>query len=273
MYKILILMYHMVTKTIHPFETRYALSPDKFKRQMWYLKYKGYTPISLDDLHEYFTDKTDITGKYRSGPTNGLAKKPIVITFDDGYMDNYESALPILREYNFPATVFVVSSLVGKTNNWMRADGYPEKPLMGWHEIEKMKGNGITVGSHTVNHYHLSHLSLEDAKIEIEESKKYIEDKLGIPINHFASSYGDMNEYIVNMVKETGYRTACSTRSGFNSNGINLFELRRLDIYGTDSIWQFAIKLTYGTNDGNLLLPASYYVKRLSERLNNIITQ
>lgn len=255
-------MYHMVTETIHPFEKRYALSPDQFKRQMLYLKYEGYTPISLDDLNENIKNIS-----------NNLPKKPVVITFDDGYMDNFENALPILREYNFPATVFVVSGLVGKTNNWVRADGYPERPLMKWHEIKEMKGNGITIGSHTVNHHQLSHLSLEDAKREVEDSKKFLEDKLGIPINHFAYPHGDMNESIMNMVKEAGYRTACSTRAGFNSEGVNLFELRRLDIYGTDSIWEFAIKLTYGTNNGNLLLPIKYYIKRLSEKLNNAKTQ
>ncbi len=242
---------------------------------MAYLKRAGYQIIRLDDLVNFIisTNKTDQTNK--TSQTSQLVKphKSVVITFDDGYMDNYESALPILREYNFPATVFVVSSLVGKTNNWMRADGYPEKPLMGWHEIEKMKGNGITVGSHTVNHYHLSHLSLEDAKREIEDSKKFLEDKLGIPINHFAYPHGDMNESIMNMVKEAGYRTACLTRSGFNSKELNLFELRRLEIYGTDSIWQFAIKLTYGTNDGNLLLPTKYYMRRFLEKVNNLITQ
>jgi peptidoglycan/xylan/chitin deacetylase (PgdA/CDA1 family) len=265
----------MVSETDNPNERRYCCPPRRFRKQMAYLKRAGYQIIRLDDLVNFIisTNKTDQTNKTRQ--TSQLVKphKSVVITFDDGYMDNYESALPILREYNFPATVFVVSSLVGKTNNWMRADGYPEKPLMGWHEIEKMKGNGITVGSHTVNHYQLSHLSLEDAKREIEDSKKFLEDKLGIPINHFAYPHGDMNESIMNMVKEAGYRTACLTRSGFNSKELNLFELRRLEIYGTDSIWQFAIKLTYGTNDGNLLLPTKYYMRRFLEKVNNLITQ
>jgi peptidoglycan/xylan/chitin deacetylase (PgdA/CDA1 family) len=268
-------MYHMVRETNDPREKRYCCSHRNFGRQMAYLKKAGYQIIRLDDLVNLIisTNKTNQTNK--TSQINQLVKphKSVVITFDDGYMDNYENALPILREYNFPATVFVVSSLVGKTNNWMRADGYPERPLMGWHEIEEMKGSGFTIGSHSVNHCHLSHLSLEDAKREIEDSKTFLEDKLRIPMSHFAYPHGDMNKSIVNMVKEVGYRTACSTKSGFNSDGINLFELRRIEICGTDSIWQFAIKLTYGTNDGNLLLPTKYYLRRFSEKINNLLTQ
>jgi len=254
--RVLILMYHMITKTNHPYEKRYALSPERFRRQMLYLKKNGYTSMSLDDLQRYFAART-----------GSLPEKPVIITFDDGYLDNYERAFPILRECNFSATVFVVTGHVGIANRWMRSGGYPERPLMGWREIEEIKKHGITIGSHTVNHRCLKHLSLKDVKTEIEDSKKLLEDRLGVPVNHFAYPYGDTNRIIVNVIKECGYKTACSTKSGFNTSGINLFELRRLEIYGTDSIWRFAIKLTYGTNDGNLLLPARYYVKRLTDKV------
>lgn len=248
-------MYHMISKTDHLHEKRYALSPEKFKRQMRYVKQKGYTPIGLDDLHGYF---------YKN---NTLPSKPIVITFDDGYMDNYEKAFPILREHNFKATIFVVAGLVGKTNQWMKDRGYPERQLMGWDEIEECKKYGITIGSHTLNHPRLSLLKNKDARREIEDSKKLIEDRIRARVNHFAYPYGDMNESIVNMVEEAGYKTACSARSGFNSKNIYLTKLRRIEIYGTDSIWQFAIKLTYGTNKGDFLFPMKYYMKRLNDRI------
>jgi len=260
--RIVILMYHMIAKTNKKIEKRYALSPDRFRRQLRYLKYKGYTPISLDDLHEYFVRRAI-----------SLPQKPVIITFDDGYMDNYENAFPILKEYGFPATVFIISGFVGNTNVWMKGEGYPERPIMGWREIEDMKKGGITIGSHTINHPRLSTLRTEDARAEIDGSKKFLEDKLAVPVNHFAYPYGDVNASIMHMVKETGYKTACSTRSGFNSDGIDLFELRRLEIYGTDSLVRFGIKLTYGTNDGSVFLPAKYYMKRLSERLSNTMTQ
>ncbi len=238
-------------------EKRYALVPERFRQQLRYLKWRGYAPISLDDLHNYFINKTI-----------SLPDKPVIITFDDGYMDNYENALPILKEQNVPATLFIVSGLINKTNRWIISEGYPERPLMGWTEIREMQKNGMTIGSHTVNHCRLTTLDLKDAKREIEDSKKFLEDSLGTQINHFAYPYGDMKDSIMNMTRDAGYRTACSTRSGFNSEQVSPYELRRLEIYGTDTLWKFALKLTYGTNDGNLLLPARYYMKRMAERLN-----
>ena len=255
--KILILMYHMISDTDHLQEKRYAVSPRSFGRQMGYLKYSRYTPVSLVALHRYIVDQVN----------NTLPEKPIVITFDDGYMDNYENALPILREFDFPATAFIVSGLVGKTNSWMTAEGYPEKHLMGWREIEEMKKNRITIGSHTINHRRLSTLNSNGAKNEIEGSKKFLEDKLGIPINHFAYPYGDMNQSIVSMVEEAGYNTACSTKSGFNSEGTNPFALRRIEVYGTDTLWNFIWKLKFGTNEATWTLPLTYYFSRILDRL------
>lgn len=253
-------MYHMISETEHPKEKRYSLSPKKFERQMQYIKNKEYTPISLDDLQKYLNDKNHI-----------LPEKPIIVTFDDGYMDNYENALPVLKKYDIPAMVFIVTGFIGKTNNWMRSEGYPLRHLMGWSEIKEIKENGISIGSHTINHYSLSNLDYKEARKEIEESRIYLENKLGDSIHHFAYPFGGVNKIVKDIVRESGYKTACTTGSGFNSRDTNLFELRRLEIFGTDSLMNFVIKLTYGTNDGNLLLPPTYYMKRLSEKLRRAI--
>jgi len=249
-------MYHEISETNHLDEKRYALPPSRFRSQVQYLRRNGYTPISLDDLHDHFILK----GKR-------LPPKPVIVTLDDGYKDNYQNAFPILKEYNIPAILFIVSGHVGNKNNWITNEAYPERPLMSWSEIDEMRRNGILIGSHTVHHHRLTEISPDAARFEIEDSKKCIEDRLGIAIHHFAYPHGDMNEAVLELVKKAGYKTACSTRSGFNSEEANLLELRRLEVYGTDLLWQFALKLTYGTNDGNLVLPAKYYMKRLSEKL------
>ncbi len=254
--RMIILMYHMISETDHLRERKYALPPGKFRKQMRYLKDKGYVLLSLDTYCDY------IKGKLEDFPDKALA-----ITFDDGYMDNYENALPILGEYGFPASIFIVSGLIGKENTWTRKENYPSRRLMRWRELEEMKRHGILIGSHTVNHFRLSELQPPVAVREIADSKKALEDGLGYPVNHFAYPYGDLNESVIDMVKEAGYETACSTRAGFNSENIDLLLLRRLEICGTDALWQFAIKLTYGTNDGDLFLPARYYFKRLA---NNV---
>ncbi|OGL46399.1 MAG: hypothetical protein A2W05_10265 [Candidatus Schekmanbacteria bacterium RBG_16_38_10] len=246
----------MVSETDHPLQRRYAVSPDKFRRQMQCLKVMGYTPISLDDLHGYFVNKY-----------SNLPEKPIAITFDDGYIDNYENAFPVLKEYNFPAAIFMVSGFIGKFNMWDIANGYPEKPLMGWRELQEIVKGGVTIGSHTINHPWLTQLNSDEAKREVGESKKSLEDRLGMPINHFAYPYGDLNQPIVDMVKDAGYVTACSVRAGFNMKNTDPFILKRIGVFGEDSLWRFALKVTLGTNEGNLSDRVKYYIRRLADRI------
>jgi len=254
--KILILMYHKISEITNKDEKMFMLSPQKFKKQMQYIKNNKYTPINIDDLQKHLVD-----------PNFDLPERPVVITFDDGYMDNYENALPILQEYKFPATIFVVSGFVGKTNQWDMKLGFTQKPLMGWNEIREIKKYGLTIGSHTIHHPFLTKLDKNSAKKEIEVSKKQIEDKIGLPVEHFAYPYGDMNETIKKMVQNAGYKDACSVTPGFNSRNKEFFELRRLEIHGPDKIWQFGIKLTFGVNHGKLNVPAKYYTRRLLEKV------
>jgi len=252
---LIILMYHMISEPRSEKERRYVCMRSRFANHMRFLRKQGFNVVSLEAV-----------GKYLHGKET-LPERSVAITFDDGFRNNYENALPTLREFDFPATVFIVSGMVGKTNSWMTAEGYPERHLMGWHEIEEMGKNGITIGSHTINHRRLSALGCEGAKNEIEASKKSLEDMFGTAINHFAYPYGDMNQSIVSMVEEAGYHTACSTRSGFNSEHANPFALRRLEIYGTDTLWNFIWKLKFGTNEATLALPLKYYYSRILDRL------
>src|SRR3972149_6411821 len=191
--RVIILMYHMVSETDNAIEKRYAVKPVLFQRQMKFLKKRGYTPITLDIVHNFLAGDSE------------LPERPVVITFDDGYMDNYENALPILHEFGFPAAVFIVSGYVGKTNLWDMKNGFQEKKLMGWREIEVMRRHGVTIGSHTINHCRLTELGLEEAKRELQDSKRHIEDNIGAPVDHFAYPHGDMNEEVVKMVREAGY--------------------------------------------------------------------
>ena len=266
MIKILILMYHMIRESKDVKEKPFCCHPKAFRQQMAYLKNVGYKVVALDELVHYMAS-TNGTNQINQQIQRLKPHKFVVITFDDGYMDTYENALPILERFNYTATVFVVSGLVGKHNQWIRDEGYPVRPLMGWREIEETKENGITIGSHTINHRHLRAVNCENAKNEIESSKKFLEDNLGIPINHFAYPYGEFNDSTVKMVIEAGYKSACSTKSGFNSKEASLFGLRRLDIFGTDSLLQFAIKVALGTNDGSVQVLAKYYMNRLAEKM------
>jgi peptidoglycan/xylan/chitin deacetylase (PgdA/CDA1 family) len=253
--KIPILMYHMISSGGYAEGGMYRLSPKQFKRQMQYLKKNRYTPITLGDVHKYYSESL-----------TALPQKPVVITFDDGYADNYENAFPVLQDFGFPATVFIVTGYVGKTSAWEEDRIGRALPLLGWREIIEMQKNGISIGSHSVTHRRLSRLDKAEIIREIGVSKQEIEDKLGFSIDHFAYPYGDVSEPADREVQKAGYQTACTTMSGFNGTDQNLFALRRLDIYGTDTLSRFVRKLTYGTNDGSVATSLRYYGRRILER-------
>lgn len=254
--KIAILMYHMVCETENAKEKRYCCHPYAFKQQMAHLKKVGYQVIGLDDL----------INSIKKGTT--LPEKSIAITFDDGFADNYDNAFPLLRAYGFPATMFVVSRLAGRTNEWMQEEEFPARKLLGWKELKEISENGITIGSHTTSHASLIDVEKKSAMHEIINSKSEIEDELGKPARYFAYPYGRFNQQIEELVAEAGYLGACSTRSGFNSEGTNPFALRRIEVYGTDTLWNFIWKLKFGTNEDTWALPLKYYWSRVLHRFS-----
>jgi peptidoglycan/xylan/chitin deacetylase (PgdA/CDA1 family) len=253
--KVPVLMYHMVRESSHPAEKRYACSPAMFRRQMAYLKKSGYRVISLGDLATSVAGGTQLNGR------------EVVITFDDGFRDNYTNALPVLRQYGFSAAVFVVSGSVGGANEWMVQNGYPRREMASWDELREMAEQGVEIGSHTVTHCSLDTADERSATCELRDSRQQIGERLGRPVRFFAYPYGRLTQGTAAMVKAAGYDAACSTRSGFNNAGTDPFILRRLEIYGTDSLWRFALKLAWGTNDASLPVIGRYYLSRVKERL------
>lgn len=250
-----ILMYHMVADPITPGDRRYAIPPRRFASQISGLADRGYQFVSLSQL----VDAMAGTGQ--------LPEKSVAVTFDDGYADNYDAALPILSKHRVPATVFLVSALMGESNRWMEGRGFSKRPLMDWQQAREMADHGIEMGGHTASHVRLTDLSEPEARNEIVSCKLAIERELGREAKHFAYPYGLLDDRAREMVKEAGFRTACSTRPGPNRNDTDPFLLRRIEVYGTDSLNQLLRKMRYGTNDPSLSVPLHYYWSRLKSRM------
>ncbi len=191
-----------------------------FKLQMWYLKAAGYRVVSLKEMLAFASG--DKKAKNR-GPMAAL-------TFDDGYIDFYENAFPVLKKYGYPSTVFMVSGLAGRTNLWDRAAyGYGhEKRLLGWQKASELSEGGVTFGAHTRTHPHLTSISASRMKEEILGSKLEIEDRTGRQADFFCYPYGDYNGEVVRVVKEAGFLGATSTRRGYVLKGDDRFELKRM---------------------------------------------
>ena len=201
-YVVPIIMYHQVTHTDHPQPN--WVSPENFEWQMAYLKDHGYDVIPLDDL----------VMSARAGKV--LPRKSVVITFDDGYENNYTHAFKILKKYGFPATIFVPSDKVNT------------KGRLTWDQMKEMIASGIDIGSHTQTEAYLPDLPFERQQREIRSSRDTLEQNLGITVDHFAYPIGGFSEDIKAIVKEAGYKSASTTNRGYDRFNKDVFELNRV---------------------------------------------
>lgn len=200
-----ILMYHYIDTGVN----NDLMTPkDKFRQQMLYLKNAGFHTITLDQLYGFMTQNTK------------LPEKPIVITFDDGYKDNYTNAYPVLKEMGFKATIFVVSGGKEKGN-------YPH---MNDNQLRELDKNGIDIEPHTVDHKKLDTLSYQDQKNEIELSKSILEAKLGKKMKYFAYPYGQYNKDTLKILKQDGFKMAFSTVHGRADRTNNIYRIKRIYI-------------------------------------------
>jgi peptidoglycan/xylan/chitin deacetylase (PgdA/CDA1 family) len=251
--RFLILMYHMISKPLNNSEKKYACPPDLFNKHMRFV-HENYNTITLDDIAAH------------QRHCQPLTENSVAITLDDGFADNFEYGYPILQKYNIPATIFLTTGLLGNKNLWMCSRGFPERKLLSWDQIRQMQGL-IQFGAHTVNHVRLPEIDQDMARQEIHDSKTAIEDNLGTEIKHFAYPYGLLNEQVVKLVKEAGFKSAYTTRSGFNNQSVDPFSLRRIEIFGNDPLWKVKQKLKFGINDAKPLYQLQYYFSRILVKL------
>ncbi len=206
------------------------VTPRMFRFQMRYLKTAGFNVVPLTEIAEFARD-------------GGNGNKLVALTFDDGYRDFYETAFPVLKQYNFPSTVFVVSDLVGKENLWEQADGKAREALMGWEEILSLKKAGVTFGSHTRSHPFLSKLSVPEIEEEVAGSKSVLEERLQTTVETFCYPYGYYDERVVEEVRKAGYKAAVTVRRGLVHKGDGPLELRRSFIRLTTHPLMFMYKV------------------------------
>lgn len=154
--------------------------------------------------------------------------KQICITFDDGYINVLEHGLPELLTNGFRAIQYIVSGEIGGINRWDVAVGEVAAPLMDVPQLREWLAAGQAIGSHTVHHAWLTRIPRQQAWEEIVGSKKALEDRFGVSIEHFCYPYGDWNAEVRDLVREAGYRTACTTAVGVNGPEADPWSLRRL---------------------------------------------
>jgi peptidoglycan/xylan/chitin deacetylase (PgdA/CDA1 family) len=214
-----ILMYHRIATDGPPGLARWRLAPELFAAHMEALHRAGYQTIKLEE----WADAID-----HGRPVQG---KRVVLTFDDGYRDFRSDAVPVLRRYDFSATMFLVAERIGQTALWDASFG-DCAPLMSWEEIKSLQPIGIEFGAHSCIHKKMTEMALKDLAEDTVKARKILEKGLGVLIPTLAYPYGDQNESVRRVVGEAGTRAAVTTESGVSKLGDDLLRLPRIEIKG-----------------------------------------
>ena len=209
-----ILMYHSVAHN----NVFFTIKLKTFEKQMKYLKDKDYNVIKLSDLISFL------------GSNKELPKKTVVLTFDDGFEDNYTNVFPVLKKYNFPAAIFLITGLINKEMN--NSQNIPLK-ILNWEQIQEMHQSGlIDFQPHTVNHQEIN-------EEEIINSKKDIEERLNKKCEYFAYPRGVYNDEVIEILKNNGFKASRTVENGKVNKDDDLFKLKRVSVNSTTSLIQF----------------------------------
>ena len=204
-----ILMYHHIgplPPNADATRKNLTISEQNFSKQMGEIKTAGFTPLTLSQMYSDIAE-------------NQLPKKSIVLTFDDGYSDNYQYALPILQSYGYKATFFIISGKIGHTEG--------PNSYMDETQVAGLAKAGNEIGSHTVTHPDLTVISAAKAKTEIDQSKSDLERITGQTIISFCYPSGKFNPAVEADVRSAGYKVAVATTSGAPFSTDKPFEIPR----------------------------------------------
>lgn len=213
-----VLMYHSISNKKG---NEIQLSKDLFEAQLKFLKDNNYTTLSLDELYDFIIFNKPIP------------KKSVMITFDDGYVDNYSNAYPLLKKYNFRASIFVITDNVDKYAHTINSS-----------QIKEMSINGIDIMSHTEKHEDLSTLTYNRQLYTLTISKQFLEKVTNKKSDYIAYPYGRWNKDTLKAVKDSGYNMAFSTSGTWTDKSDGIYKLDRVYISSNFDLREFERRLT-----------------------------
>lgn len=270
---VIVLMYHRVNDDLPAGELNVQIK--EFAKQMFFLKLYSnkFQVMNVQEMIEFL--KIALLDANKKTPRNDNKTK-IVITFDDGYRDNYLYVYPILKRYNIPAVIFLTTDYIGTENKKDRYKDVPwKRDYLNMNEINEMVRSGvISFGAHTGTHPHLAQIGLGEAKEEIERSMEVVKQIASLAANSktprndmgkglcndnthhaartphdvinipFCYPYGDYNGTVKEIVRGMGFNSAFSVKPGINYKGQDLFEIKRIGVLGQDNFASFKYKIT-----------------------------
>ena len=254
-----VLMYHRVGDSRNNLERKYCVSPTRFASHMHTLARAGWRALPIDRFFAWLEGR-DV-----------MPERSFMLTFDDGFLGVHEHAAPVLAALRWPATVFLVTQLIGKRDhfNEVRHPGSATYPLLGVNHIRELLGQGFRFHSHTRTHADLPTLDDSTLHDELAGARNDLHDLLGESVHYLAYPYGHYDDRVLRAVQDAGYRAAFSVQPGFNRTNVNRLLIRRLDVFGTDTPPMLLRKIRLGSNDGSLSAMARYSLDRIAARLGH----
>ena len=220
-----ILLYHRIVNAQSPIgKQKIYVWEKKFREQMIFLKKNNYETITFHDL-----------------PNTSNAKR-VLLTFDDGYEDNYTILFPILKEFGFKAVIYLVTKC--SYNEWATKEGEPELKLMNKEMIREMRDYGIEFGGHTRTHIDLKKTPNENLYEEISGCKKDLEDIIEKTAISFAYPFGAYNDETLQAVRKAGYQYGITTIFGPKQWQDDRMRIRRIEVRPNTTLWSFKNKVS-----------------------------
>lgn len=237
-----VLMYHMISEHLPKNQSKFnrlRVKPSEFEKQLIWLKENGFKSFTLSELVRL----------------ENIPEKSVVLTFDDGYEDNFRNAFPLLQKYGFKATIYIVLNRF--ENNWATdkdldkaSNELNNEKMLTNEQIKVMLDSGlIEIGSHTLDHVNLPKLNKEEKEKQLLESKKQIENIFDIKCNSFAYPFGFYDDDSVEIVKNSAYTNATTTVNAvFDKDKYSNFEIPRIMVSGRQGLFAFILKMKKGRN-------------------------
>jgi peptidoglycan/xylan/chitin deacetylase (PgdA/CDA1 family) len=207
------------------------VTPQQFERQLRTLRQLGFRGVSISEALAVLAARP------------GARSRVVALTFDDGYLDNLTVALPILRQFGFTATCYVVSDCIGTYNQWDAERLNVRKPVMSATQLQQWLDAGMEIGSHSRSHPRLDELDAHSAHEEIAGSRTALGQLLGREIKHFCYPYGRFIPEVASCVRQAGYHSAVATWRGLACATDDLYSLPRVSVHGSGSFIKFLLKV------------------------------
>lgn len=223
-----ILMYHKIP--LQPIATQHRIfvTRDSFEKHLQFFKAKGFTTLTFQDLEAYRDGEKDFSN---------FPKRPLILTFDDGYVDNLENAGPLLKKYDMRAVIYLLCDHSLRTNDWdLSAEANTETAhaLMSLEQKRRLKDFNFEIGSHGFRHQKITEMSEDQARNELAVSKAVLESDLGTPVVSYAYTYGVTSPKAATLAEEAGYDFAVNTDSGGLHLEENPYAIFRVNIFPED---------------------------------------